>query len=203
MRLLLIRHGETPWNRERRVQGCRSDTELGQRGREQAEKIALVLRKQRVDAIYSSPLKRAVDTAKAIAQACGLEVKVASELREIDAGELEGLSQEELRKRYKEFWKEWRESDPSFPLPGGESLEGLQRRAWGEIERIIERHPEETVAVIGHLLANLAIICRAVGLDLGHMGRLRQDPAAINILQITQQGNSLLLFNDTCHLEAV
>lgn len=203
MRLLLIRHGETPWNRERRVQGCRSDTELGQRGREQAEKIALVLRKHRVDAIYSSPLKRAVDTAKAIAQACGLEVKVASELREIDAGELEGLSQEELRKRYKEFWKEWRESDPSFPLPGGESLEGLQRRAWGEIERIIERHPEETVAVIGHLLANLAIICRAVGLDLGHMGRLRQDPAAINILQITQQGNSLLLFNDTCHLEAV
>lgn len=203
MRLLLIRHGETPWNRERRVQGCRSDTELGQRGREQAEKIALVLRKQRVDAIYSSPLKRAVDTAKAIAQACGLEVKVASELREIDAGELEGLSQEELRKRYKEFWKEWRESDPSFPLPGGESLEEVQRRAWGEIERIIERHPEETVAVIGHLLANLAIICRAVGLDLGHMGRLRQDPAAINILQITQQGNSLLLFNDTCHLEAV
>ena len=203
MRLLLIRHGETPWNRERRVQGCRSDTELGQRGREQAEKIALVLRKQRVDAIYSSPLKRAVDTAKAIAQACGLGVNVASDLREIDAGELEGLSQEELRKRYKEFWKEWRESDPSFPLPGGESLEGLQRRAWGEIERIIERHPEETVAVIGHLLANLAIICRAVGLDLGHMGRLRQDPAAINILQITQQGNSLLLFNDTCHLEAV
>ena len=203
MRLLLIRHGETPWNRQRRVQGCRSDTELGQRGREQAEKIALVLRKQRVDAIYSSPLKRAVDTAKAIAQACGLEVKVASELREIDAGELEGLSQEELRKRYKEFWKEWRESDPSFPLPGGESLEEVQRRAWGEIERIIERHPEETVAVIGHLLANLAIICRAVGLDLGHMGRLRQDPAAINILQITQQGNSLLLFNDTCHLEAV
>ena len=203
MRLLLIRHGETPWNRQRRVQGCRSDTELGQRGKEQAEKIALVLRKQRVDAIYSSPLKRAVDTAKAIAQACGLGVNVASDLREIDAGELEGLSQEELRKRYKEFWKEWRESDPSFPLPGGESLEGLQRRAWGEIERIIERHPEETVAVIGHLLANLAIICRAVGLDLGHMGRLRQDPAAINILQITQQGNSLLLFNDTCHLEAV
>ena len=203
MQLLLIRHGETPWNSERRVQGCRSDTELSQRGREQAEKIALVLRKQRVDAIYSSPLKRAVDTAKAIARACGLEVKVAFELREIDAGELEGLSQEELRKRYGEFWKEWRESNPSFPLPGGESLEELQRRAWGEIERIMGRHPEETVAVVGHLLANLAIICRALGLHLGNMGLLRQEPAAINILQMTQQGSSLLQFNDTCHLEAV
>jgi broad specificity phosphatase PhoE len=203
MRLLLIRHGETPWNREKRVQGCRSDIELGQKGREQAEKIALSLRKQRVDALYSSPLKRAVDTAKAIAQACGLEVKVAYELREIDAGELEGLSQEELKMRYEEFWKEWRESDPSFPLPGGESLEGLQRRAWGEIERIMERHPKETVAVVGHLLANLAIICRALGLDLSHMGRLRQDSAAINVLEITGQGSSLLQFNDTCHLEAV
>jgi broad specificity phosphatase PhoE len=162
-----------------------------------------LLREQRVDALYSSPLKRAVDTAKAIAQACGLEVKIASELREIDAGELEGLSQEELRERYEEFWKEWREGDPSFPLPGGESLEGLQRRAWGEIERIMERHPEETVAVVGHLLANLAIICRALGLDLSHMGRLRQDPAAINVLEITGQGSSLLQFNDTCHLEAV
>lgn len=203
MRLLLIRHGETPWNREKRVQGCRSDTELSQRGREQAEKIALLLRKQRVDALYSSPLKRAVDTAKVIAQACGLEVQVASDLREIDAGELEGLSQEELRKRYEEFWKEWRESDPSFPLPGGESLEGLQRRAWGEMERIMERHPKETVVVVGHLLANLTIICRALGLDLGHLGRLRQDPGAINVLEITRQGSSLLQFNDTCHLEAV
>jgi broad specificity phosphatase PhoE len=203
MRLLLIRHGETPWNRVRRVQGCRSDTELSQRGREQAEKIALSLKKQRVDALYSSPLKRAVGTAKAIAQACGLEVKVAYDLREIDAGELEGLSQEELRKRYKEFWKGLSQGDPCFPLPGGESLEGLQRRAWGEIERIMERHPKETVAVVGHLLTNLAIICRALGLDLGHMGRLRQDSAAINILEVTRQGNSLLQFNDTCHLEAV
>jgi broad specificity phosphatase PhoE len=203
MRLLLIRHGETPWNRERRVQGCRSDTELSQRGREQAEKIALLLRKQRVDALYSSSLRRAVDTAKVIAQACGLEVQVAYDLREIDAGELEGLSQEELRKRYEEFWKEWSQSDPCFPLPGGESLEGLQRRTWGEIERIMERHPKETVAVVGHLLANLAIICRALGLDLSHLGRLRQDSGAINVLEITRQGSSLLQFNDTCHLVAV
>ena len=203
MKLLLIRHGETSWNRQRRVQGSRSDTELGQRGREQAERIALSLRNQRVDAIYSSPLKRAVETAKAIARACGLEVKIAHDLREIDAGELEGLSQEELKKRYQEFWKGWREGDPSFPLPGGESLQEVQGRAWGEIERIRERHPEDTVAVVGHLMANLSIICRALGLDLGHMGRLRQDPAAINVLQITPQGNSLLLFNDTCHLEGV
>jgi len=202
MRLILIRHGETFWNWERRIQGCRSNTELNQRGKEQAEKIASLLGKQKVDAIYSSPLKRAVDTAQAIAQACGLGMNVAPELREIDAGELEGLSEEELGKRYKAFWREWRKGNSSLPLPGGESLEGLQRRAWGEIERIMERHPNETVAVISHLFANLTIICQALGLDLDNMRYLRQDPAAINILEITRQGNSLLLFNDTCHLEA-
>ena len=202
MRLILIRHGETSWNWERRIQGCRSDTELSQRGKEQAEKIALLLGKQKVDAIYSSPLKRAMDTAQAIAQAYGLEVNVAPELREIDAGELEGLFEDELGKRYEGFWREWRKGSPSLPLPGGESLEGLQRRAWGEIERMMERHPNEIVAVVSHLFANLAIICQALGLDLGNMRRLRQDPAAINILEITQRGNSLLLFNDTCHLEA-
>lgn len=202
MRLILIRHGESLWNWERRVQGCRSDTELSQRGKGQTERIAAVMKNQEVAAIYSSPLKRAMDTAKAIAQALKLEISVAPDLRELDAGELEGLSEEELGERYGDFWREWRKGNPSLHLPGGESLEELQRRAWGEIEHIAERHPDEAVAVIGHLFANLTIICRALGIDLRNMRHLRQDEAAISILEITKQGNSLLLLNDTCHLEA-
>jgi len=202
MRLILIRHGESLWNWERRVQGCRSDTELSQRGKGQAERIAAAMKNQKVAAIYSSPLKRATDTAKTIAQACHLGIKVAPDLRELDCGELEGLSQEELGERYGIFWREWQKGSPSLHLPGGESLEELQRRAWGEIEHIVERHPDEAVAVISHLFANLTIICRALGINLGNMKYLRQDPTAISILEITEQGSSLLLFNDTCHLEA-
>ena len=114
-----------------------------------------MINNQGVAAIYSSPLKRAMDTAKAIAQACHLEIKVAPDLRELDAGELEGLSEEGLGGRYGFFWKEWQKGNPSLHLPGGESLEELQRRAWGEIEHIAERHPDEAVAVISHLFANL------------------------------------------------
>ncbi len=200
MRLILIRHGETSWNRERRIQGCRSNTELSQRGREQAEKLASRLRNQKLDAVYSSPLMRAVDTAQAIARTHGLKVSVDADLREIDAGELDGLSEQDLLSRYKDLWTEWRQGHAALHLPGGESLEELQNRTWGAIERIMGANPHGTVAAIGHLVANSVIICRVLGLDLHNMQRLRQDPTAITILELGREGNSLLLFNDTCHL---
>ncbi|HJX70200.1 MAG TPA: histidine phosphatase family protein [Dehalococcoidia bacterium] len=202
MRLILVRHGETSWNQEGRIQGCRSDTELSERGKEQIRKVAQALRGQSITAIYSSPLRRAMDTAKAIAQALGLEVKVIPELRELDIGELEGLVEKELKGRYREFWEKWRGGNPSLHMPGGESLEELQRRAWQAIECIVGEHPDEVVAVTSHLFTNLTIICQALGLDLRYMRRLRQNVTAIDILDLTRQRNSLLLLNDTCHLGA-
>ena len=202
MRLILIRHGESSWNRERRIQGI-SNIELNERGRKQAEKIAIALRGEKVDAIYSSPLKRAVDTAKAIAQVHHLEVNIEPDLRELDVGELDGLREKEVNQRYGEFWKEWRKGDGSIHLPGGESLEELQRRAWRAIQHIDGKHSNEVVIVVSHLFAIRTIICQALGLELGKSGRLKQDVAAISILNLEEQGSSLVLFNDTCHLEAV
>ena len=103
MRLVLVRHGQTAWNQSRRIQGCRSDVELGQTGKEQAERVALSLASRRIDAVYSSPLRRAMDTALAIAQACKLEVQVAPGLKEIDAGELEGLCVDEMGEEHGGF----------------------------------------------------------------------------------------------------
>jgi broad specificity phosphatase PhoE len=200
MKLILIRHGETAWNRHRRIQGSRSNTQLNEIGYEQADRIASLLKQQRIDAIYSSPLKRATDTAQAIARACGLQIRTTPELQEIDAGELDGLSEQDMGDRYLAFWAEWRKGDPSLHLPGGESLQELQRRVWWAIERVLERHPNDTVALVGHLFTNLVIISRALGLDLHNMRRLRLDPASISIIEFTIQGNTLLLFNDTCHL---
>ncbi len=202
MRLILIRHGESSWNQERRIQGI-SDIELNERGREQAEKISIALRGEKVNAIYSSPLKRAVDTAKAIAQVHHLEVNIEPDLRELDVGELDGLREKEVNQRYGEFWKEWRKGDGSIHLPGGESLEELQRRAWRAIQHIDGKHSNEVVIVVSHLFAIRTIICQALGLELGKSGRLKQDVAAISILNLEEQGSSLVLFNDTCHLEAV
>jgi len=201
VRLILVRHGETSWNKQRRIQGSRSNTQLNETGYEQADRIAAVLKQQRIDAIYSSPLRRAVNTAQTLAGACGLQVRTVPELQEIDAGDLDGLSEKEMGEGHMAFWKEWRKGDPSLHLPGGESLDDLQKRVWWAVERILERHTDDTVAVVGHLFTNLVIICKALGLDLHNIRRLRLATASISIVEFTTQGNTLLLFNDTCHLE--
>jgi broad specificity phosphatase PhoE len=197
----LVRHGETAWNRQRRIQGSRSNTQLSETGYDQADRIAALLKGERIDAIYSSPLKRAVNTAQTLATACGQQVRALPELQEIDAGEMDGLSEKEMGPGHLAFWNEWRKGDPDLRLPAGESLEELQKRVWWAVERIIERHTDDTVVVVGHLFTNLVIICGALGLDLRNMRRLRLAPASISVVEFTTHGNTLLLFNDTCHLE--
>jgi broad specificity phosphatase PhoE len=201
MKLILIRHGETEWNKQRRIQGCRSDTRLSQKGLEQADRLAAALRKERVDAIYASPMKRASETAQIIAEACKLQVHVFNELREIDAGELDGLFERELTGPYETAWKEFRNGNASTPLPGGESLQDVQKRTSWAVDRMLEKHIDGTVVVVAHLLANLAMVCQALDINLGQIARFKQAPASITILDLTTQGNSLLLFNDTCHLQ--
>jgi broad specificity phosphatase PhoE len=201
MKLILIRHGETEWNKQRRIQGCRSDTRLSPKGLEQADRLAAALRKERIDAIYASPMKRASETAQIIAEACKLPVHVFNELREIDAGELDGMFERELTGPYETAWKEFRNGNASTPLPGGESLQDLQKRTSWAVDRMLEKHIDGTVVVVAHLLANLVIVCQVLGINLGQIARFKQAPASITILELTTQGNSLLLFNDTCHLQ--
>jgi broad specificity phosphatase PhoE len=201
MKLILIRHGETEWNKQRRIQGCRSDTRLSPKGLEQADRLAAALRKERIDAIYASPMKRASETAQIIAEACKLPVHVFNELREIDAGELDGMFERELTGPYETAWKEFRNGNASTPLPGGESLQDLQKRTSWAVDRMLEKHIDGTVVVVAHLLANLVIVCQVLGINLSQIARLKQAPASITILELTTQGNSLLLFNDTCHLQ--
>ncbi len=201
MKLILIRHGETEWNRNRRIQGCRSDTRLSQKGLEQADRVAAVMQKEQIDAIYSSPLKRAAETAQIIAEASRLRVHFVNELREIDLGQLDGLFERELTGQYEVLWKDLRNGNTTAPMPEGESLQDLQKRASWAIDRMLERHTDGTVVVVAHLLVNLVVICQALGINLTQISRLKQDPAAINIMELTTQGNSLLVFNDTCHLQ--
>src|SRR5512136_1663215 len=201
MKLFLIRHGETEWNKQRRIQGCRSDARLSQKGLEQADRVASAVQRERIDAIYCSPLKRASETAQIVADACKLPVQVVNELREIDAGELDGLFERELTGAYERAWKELRQGNASTPLPGGGSLQDLQRRTSWAIDRILERRIDGGVVVVAHLLANLVIVCQALGINLGQIARLRQAPASITTLEMTTQGSSLLLLSDTCHLQ--
>lgn len=201
MRLILARHGETEWNKQRRIQGCRSDTRLSQKGLEEADRLAAAVRHERIDAIYSSPLKRAAETAQIIAEACRMKVQLVDELREIDAGALDGLFERELTGAYETAWTQLCSGNLSVSLPGGESLQDVATRTSWAIDRLLERHSDGAVLVVAHLLVNLVLVCQALGMDLSRVARLRQAPASITILDLTTQGSSLLLFNDICHLQ--
>jgi len=200
VRLFLVRHGETAWNRDKRIQGARSNTPLNQSGFEQADRLANLLRQEGLDAAYSSPLKRAMDTAQVIAKECRIPLSVVPEFREIDAGELDGLTTREMGSRYATFWEDWSQGDPSTRLPSGESLEELQNRAWWAVERILERHVDGAAVMVAHMFTNMVVIAKAIDLDLRHVLHLRQDTAAVNIVEFSTQRNVLTLLNDTCHL---
>lgn len=200
LRVFLVRHGETYWNQERRIQGGNSNTELSEMGRKQAESLAHRLKGENIVAIYSSPLQRALDTAQAIAQFHSVGVTVETELRELEVGELEGLPLSSLSNTFDQFLLEWRQGDGTVKVPGGESLADLAERAWAVIQRLMHRYDDGGVVVVSHYFAILTIICQALGMPLSHMRRLRANVGGVSILDFEDKKPRLVVLNDTCHL---
>ena len=201
MRLYLVRHGETDWNKEGRVQG-RSDQELSPLGLRQAQFLGEALRAEPIAAVYSSPLRRAFETAEAIARFHSLCVEPEEGLVEMDHGHLDGLLMEDMRRDYGGFLEEWRVESADLHVPGGESLVELQARAWAAVEGILGRHPQDTVVAVSHFFAIITIIAKALNLDLAYARRLRQDLGALSILDFGERGPALSRLNDSHHLSS-
>src|SRR5258705_7413049 len=137
IRIILVRHGETEWNRESRIQG-HTDRVLTAEGRAQAAAIGSRLAGERIDAIVSSDLGRAMDTAARIAMRCGRPVAGDARLRERCFGQGEGLTYDEAGVRYPDAFSRQRETDPDFAIPGGESrraFHGRIGRAFDDLAR--------------------------------------------------------------------
>ena len=208
-----MRHAETEWNRERRVQGSNSDTELNELGRQQAENLASRLAGEQVHAVYSSPLQRAADTARAIASEHQLEVQVEPDLVEVNVGELEGVQRDLLGKRLDDLLIPQSEDEieaggseglwSRIPDIGGESLAGLQQRAWGAIQRIVQQYSDETIVVVSHYFVIMVIICAVINLPLSQIGRLRLGIASISVILFDKPAVRLTLFSDNSHLSAM
>ena len=206
MKLILVRHGETYWNDERRVQGGDSDIELNDTGLEQARNLAAFLENEPVIAILSSPLQRAIATAEVIASNHQLPVEVDQGLRELKVGELEGMSVSNLSTTFSQFLMQWWQDGGTVKLPNGESLVELQQRAWKAVERLLERHKTNpghnegtTVVVVSHYFVTLAIILKALNLPLDYFTKFKVDLGGVSILEIQDYGTRLLTFNDTSY----
>lgn len=202
MQLILVRHGQTDWNREYRVQG-QADLSLNDLGRAQAEAIARALRHETVDAIYSSRLKRAFETAEAVDRFHQVGVMAEEGLEELDVGELDGLYYPDIRHQRPEFSHVWTTDAARARFPGGETLPELQARVWRATGRIIEQNHSGSVVVASHLFALIGLLCKVLDLGLSDYRRLNLSVASISKLEFKQGKARLVCFNETCHLASI
>jgi probable phosphoglycerate mutase len=198
--LLLVRHGQTAWNREERFRG-RADVPLDEVGLAQAEATGQrVAAGWRPQAIYASPLSRAVRTAEAIASRTGLIVQPQPELLDIDYGAWQGLAPEEARARWPAEVEAWYQTPARACIPGGETLLAVRERGLTSVLELVARHAGETLVLVGHTVINRAILLGMLGLDLDRFWRLRQDTCALNIVEWDGADFTVGSLNDTCHL---
>lgn len=179
--LLIVRHGETTWNAELRFQG-HADQPLNETGRAQARALADELSDVRADAIYSSDLVRARETAEILSRRLGLPVTVLHELREIDVGDWEGLTREEIEARFPEAYLAWRSGKTGWS--GGESYDELTARVVPALERIALAHPNGRVVVVGHGGTIRAVRARISGVSVAEHRLARPAIANCDVFRI-------------------
>jgi broad specificity phosphatase PhoE len=197
MRLILIRHGETLWNREKKVQGT-SDIELSEVGVKQARLLALALRDEKIDAIYASPLKRAYETARIIGQFHEGPIHVEGGLVEMNQGDFEGLQYHELMERHRPFLKQWIADPGLVKIPNGESLAELQERAWQVIESILCK--PRNALVVSHNFTIASILCKIQNIGLSEFRSACVDTASRTIIDCRNGEFHLEMLNDVRHL---
>ena len=158
--LVLVRHGQTDWNVEGRYQG-QTDQPLNAAGRAQAEALARQLASRRFDAVYSSDLLRALETAQIIAARLRLPVQVDQRLREISLGDWEGQRVAEIAAQYQAAWTDRARNPLTARAPGGETVAEVAARLADAAADIAERHPDGPVLVVSHGVALATLICQA------------------------------------------
>jgi broad specificity phosphatase PhoE len=197
--IVLIRHGETEWNREEIFRG-RADVELNETGLQQAQLLAQYLADQKIDAIYSSPLKRALTTAEKITIYQDVKVNIASELIDFDYGEWQGLSHDAVRQRYDLLYKEWLKNPQLVKIPHGETLNDVRSRTLRLVDRINANH-NGTVALISHRVIGKVLICALLALDNSHFWNIRLDTCGITTFTREDERFVLVKHNDTSFLK--
>jgi len=179
----------------------RADLVLDETGRRQAEAAALRLKGEQVAAIYSSPLKRALQTAEPIAKQLKLAVQPLEGLIDIDFGSWQGLSSEEATGQDSQLFQMWLERPHLVHFPKGESLEIVRQRVLGAVDELAARHKDQTVILVSHTVVCRVLMCAMLGLDDSHFWQVRQDVNAINIFELRDGAPLVMLVNDTCHLK--
>lgn len=205
--MYLARHGETDYHRHNRILG-RKDEGLSHCGRLQAEKLADYFSRRKLDAIFSSPLLRCLETAEPVSRLKGLPVRKVEGLVEIDMGLWDGKSLEEIFREDPGMASAWLERPGSVTIPGGENFESVRKRSVEAVKKILGEIDEAgEVLVVSHGGPIRTILCEALGLDTDLMFKMRIDLCSVSAVSFGDgeyPGNLMVvLVNDTCHLEGI
>ncbi len=197
--IIMARHGQTEWNVGEVFRG-RIDIELDEVGVKQAELLAEYLSDRRIDAVYSSLLKRAAKTAEAIARYHNLQVEITPGLMDFNFGEWQGLTHQKVKDKYPELYTEWTENPQQVVPPGGESLNDVRGRAVGVVNEVTARY-QGTVVMVAHRVVNKVLICALLGLDNNHFWDIKQDTCGMTTFAYENGRFILTEHNNTSYLK--
>jgi broad specificity phosphatase PhoE len=197
--LILARHGETVWNVEKIYRG-RTDVNLDEVGVKQAELLGRYLRNWELEAIYSSPLMRAIDTANIIARYQKIDVHITEGLVDFDYGEWQSLPEREAERLYPTLYNEWHNNPHKVKMPGGESLEDVKRRAIGVVSDVISKY-QGSIVLVAHRVVNKVLICSLLGLNNSYFWNIKQDVGGITVFNYADGRFVLTRHNDISHLK--
>ncbi len=202
-RLIVVRHGQTEWNRVERFRG-RADVPLNETGLRQAQAVARrIAAAWKVDGVYYSDLARTRVTALTIAADCGSPAYPQPGLLDIDYGAWTGLSPDEVAARDPELWQLWKEDPQDVHIPGGETLEVVRRRAVACMEAVASRHEGGTAVIVSHLVVCRLLVLEAMGLETVHFWRIQQETGTVNVFELEDEVYTIVTVNDACHLSAI
>ena len=199
-RIILVRHGETPYNKVKRYQGW-TDVPLNETGIRQAELLAQSLKDVPIDVFISSPLQRAYLTTQKVAELQGKEIEYTDpRLREVNYGDWSGKYQADLNKKYPEKYDLWIKKPWLVIHTNGESLQDLQDRSRAALNDIVARYPAKTVFVGAHSYVNGVLLCSVLDVNLDHFNKFPQSNTCVNVLEYKNGAWRALLINSTTHL---
>lgn len=197
--ILLVRHGETEWNRKKIFRGT-IDVPLNDAGRAQARMLAEALKSRQIDAAFSSPLQRAVKTTEIALAGRGIDVQIDERLRDFCYGEWCGLAETEVAERWPDELTLWTTQPEKARPRGGGTLQEIRDTAFSAMEEIASNYPGRTVALFAHRVVNKVLVLAALGLGLERFPLIRQDNCCLNEFERTDKGYIVVLLNDTGHV---
>jgi broad specificity phosphatase PhoE len=197
--ILLIRHGETAWNRGKIFRGV-YDIPLNENGRTQARQLAKALASRQIDVAYSSPLARAKETAQIVLEPHGIEAVIHKGLTDFNYGKWTGLEDEVVARKWPEEHARWTTTPHDIRPPDGDTLKEVFDRAFGTVEAIAQKYDGQTVAIFAHRVVNKLLVLGMLTLGLDRFPFIRQDNCCLNEFERTGKGYTVISLNDTNHI---